>query len=55
MKSRSHEIGSLNYRIVLKFDKHISSTAADVPVKFQSDCTVLNTNLTALRLDEILH
>ena len=29
----------------MKFDSHIGSTAAEVPVKFQSDRTILNTNL----------
>ena len=37
----------------MKFDRHIG-TAAEVPVKFQSDRTILNTNLTASRLYEIL-
>ena len=54
MKSRSHEIGTLNCRIALKFDKHIGNTAAEVPVKFQSDQTILNTHLAATRLCEIL-
>ena len=53
MKSRSHVIGNLNYGIALKFNRHISSTAAEVPVKFQSNRTILNTNLTASRLCEI--
>ena len=34
----------------MKFDRLIDSTAAKVPVKFQSDRTILNTNLTASRL-----
>ena len=38
----------------MKFDRHIGSTAAEVPVKFQSDQTILNTNLAASRLYEIL-
>ena len=42
-KSRSGEISSLYYHITLKFDRHIDSSAADVPVKFQSDQTILNT------------
>ena len=46
-KSRSREIGNSNYRIALKFDKHIGSIAADVPAKFQGDRTILNTNLAA--------
>ena len=54
VKSRSHVIGTLNCRIALKFDRHISSTAAEVPVKFQSDRTILNSNLAASRLYEIL-
>ena len=41
---RSREVGSLNYRI---------STAAEVPVKFQSDRTFVNTNLAASRLRDI--
>ena len=54
MKSRTHEIGTSNCRIALKFDRHIGSHAAEVPVKFQSDRTILNTNLAASRLYEIL-
>ena len=41
-------------RVALKFDRHIGSTAVEVPVKFQSDRTILNTNLAASRLYEIL-
>ena len=48
-KSRSRKIVSLDYRIALKFDNPIGNTAADVPVKCQSDRTFLNTNLAALR------
>ena len=44
----------MNCRIALKFDRHIGSTAAEVPVKFQSHQTILNTNLAASRLYEIL-
>ena len=33
---------------------HIGSTAAKVPVKFQSDRSILKTNLTASRLCKIL-
>ena len=36
------------YRNDLKFDRHIGSSAADVSVKFQSDRTILNTNLMCL-------
>ena len=53
VKSRSHEIDTLNCRIALTFDRHIGSNAAEVPVKFQSDRTILNTNLAATRFHEI--
>ena len=33
-KSRSREIGCYNYRIALKFDRHLGSAAAEMPVKF---------------------
>ena len=51
---KSREIGSLNYHIALKFDWHLGSSAAEVPVKSQSDWTVINSNLTASRLHKIL-
>ena len=54
MKPGSHNIGSLIYDITLKFGRHLSSTTAEVPVKFQSDCTIPNTNLMASRLCKIL-
>ena len=38
----------------MKFDRHIGSIAAEVSVKFQSDRTILNSNLAASRLYEIL-
>ena len=38
----------------MKFDRHIGSNAAEVPVKFQSDRTILDTNLATSRLNEIL-
>ena len=40
--------------IVLKFDKCLDSSAVMVPVKFQSDTTILTPNLTALRLTGVL-
>ena len=40
--------------IALKFDKHLGSCAAEVPVKFQSDAIIQTTDLTAWRLNEIL-
>ena len=37
----------LNYCTALRFDRHVGSSAVNVPVKFQSDRTALNTNLEA--------
>ena len=54
VKSRSHEIECYNSRIALKFDRHLGSSAVDVPVKFQSDWQSPNPNLAASRLHEIL-
>ena len=34
----------LNYGIALKFDKHVGSSAAEVPVKYQSHRTILYKN-----------
>ena len=53
VKSRSREIGCYNDRIALKFDRHLGSAAAEVPVKFQSDWKSPNPNLAASRLHEI--
>ena len=44
MKSRNREIVGLDYGIALKFNRHLGSTAVEVPVKFQSDRTIINTN-----------
>ena len=38
----------------MKFDRHLGSSAADVPVKFQSDWLSPNLNLVASRLHKIL-
>ena len=38
----------------MKFDRRMGSTAAEVPVKFQSDRKIIHTNLAASRLCEIL-
>ena len=54
MKTRSREIDSLNDRIALKFDKHIRSSAAEAPTKFQSGRIILTTNFVASKLCEIL-
>ena len=56
---RSHKVSKPldwinNGLIALKFDRHLGSSAAEVPVKFQSYHTILTTNLVALRLCEVL-
>ena len=43
--SQRREIACWNVGITLKFHRRPGSTAAEVPVKFQSDRTILNTNL----------
>ena len=54
VKSENREIGCYNNHITLKFDSHLGSVAADVPVKFQSDRKSLNPNLPPSGLHEIL-
>ena len=41
------KIGCFNDRIALKFDRHLDSTIAEVPVKFQSNLKRLDPNFTA--------
>ena len=52
-KSRSREIRVQTGYIALKFDRHLGSTAAEMPVKFQSDTIIITPNLAASRLREI--
>ena len=40
--------------IALKLDRHIGSSTAEMPVKFQSDMIIITSNSTASRLHEIL-
>ena len=54
MKSRSRGTGNVNHRVTLEFDSRLGSIGAETSVKFQSDRTVLNTNLTVSTLVEIL-
>ena len=42
------------FLIALKFDRHLDSSAAEIPVKFQSDTIITTSDLAALRLQEIL-
>ena len=54
MKSQNHGIGCYNIRIAPTFERHLGSAAAHVPVKFQSNGKIINPNLAASRLHEIL-
>ena len=51
MRYRGREIGCLDYRIASKFDKQIGSSRCACQI---SDRTILNTNLAASRLHEML-
>ena len=53
VKSRSREIWVWTIPIALKFDKHLSSSAAEMHIKFQSDSIIITSNLAASRLPEI--
>ena len=37
----------------MKFDRHLGSSAAEMPVKFQSDTIITASDLAASRLHEI--
>ena len=54
VKTRRYEINGLDYRVAFNFVRHVGSTTVDVLVKFQSDWKVLNTNLAASNLREIV-
>ena len=53
VKSRSREIRVSTSLIALKFVRHLGSSAAEMPVKFQSDTRIITSNLAASRLHEI--
>ena len=46
LKSRSREIDIYTFIFALKFDGHIGSSAADMPVKFQSDINTQSRDFT---------
>ena len=52
--SWSLEAARLDVIVALKFDRHLGSAAAEVPVKFQSYWESLNPNLAASRLHKVL-
>ena len=39
--------------IVLRFDRHLSSSAAEMPVKFQNNTIIITSNLVTSKLHEI--
>ena len=51
VKSQSHEIQVLDFPITLKFDRHLGSSAAEMPVKFESDIFIVISNHMASRLE----
>ena len=51
VRSRSSKIISLNNHIALKFNMHLGSIAAEMHVMFQSDQTLLSTNLITLKFE----
>ena len=54
VKSRRCKIWVYTFPIALKFNRHLSSNAAEMPVNYQSDTIIIRPNLVALRLHEIL-
>ena len=52
LMSRSREIRVYAFPIALKFDWHLGSSAAEMPVKYQSDKIIIRPNLAASRLHE---
>ena len=54
VKSRGRDIRVWTIPIPLKFDRHIGSSAAEMPIKFQSDTNIITFNLAASILHEIL-
>ena len=53
VKPRSLEIEVDTFPIALIFDRHLGSSAVEIPVKFQNDTIIIASNLAASRLHEI--
>ena len=53
VKSWSCEILVYSFPIALKFDRHLGNSTAEMPVKFQSDITIITLNLAALSFHKI--
>ena len=51
--SRSRKIRIYTFSVALQFDRHLGSSAAEMPVKLQSDTVIIAINLAAPRLNEI--
>ena len=53
--SWSLEVARFGFRllIALKFDRHLGSNAAEIPVRFQRETIIITLNLAASRLHEI--
>ena len=49
VKSRSREIRVYTFPIALKFERHLGSSAAEMPIKFQSDTIIITPTLMASR------
>ena len=54
LKFRSREIRVYTFPIALKLNKHLGSSAAEMPVKFQSDAIIIVANLADSIIFEIL-
>ena len=51
--SRGRDIRVYTFPIAVKFDRHLGSSAAEMPIKFQSDTIITTSNLAALSFHEI--
>ena len=53
LKTRRREIRVYTFPIALNLERHIGSSAAVIPVQFQSDTIIISSNLAATRLHDI--
>ena len=51
VKSRGRKVRIGTFLIVLEFDWHLGSSAAELPVEFQTDRIIIAPNLAASRFD----
>ena len=49
-KPRYSDLDFLTFLTALKFDRHLGSSVAEMPVKFQSDTIIITSNLAGSRL-----